>query len=335
MTTKQLTARQARWAEILSQFFFTIMYQPGKDNLKADVLSRQEEDIEAQNKVKGEIRTQSLLRPDQINPQVLQEYTKLASLEEDELDEPLALIDRILQANRKCESLEALRAQAEDGNDQLQLQDGLLTYEDRLLVPDVEGLRADLIRKAHNQVSSAHPGQHKTYLLLQPHYYWRGMTADVKRYVQNCHECKRSHIAWDKTPEQLHPLPIPERPWQHVAMDFKSFPKDKQGFDAIFVVINQLSKQSTSIPCLKTTTAKDMAAMYIDRIYRNHGAPESIVSDRGPQFVSAFGHMIITLSLPFLMIPLACPPFSFCTATNQGLHMTGNVLRLPPQLKKR
>ncbi len=288
MTTKQLTARQARWAEILSQFFFTIMYQSGKDNLKADVLSRQEEDIEAQNKVKGEIRTRSLLRPDQIDPRVLQEYTELASLEEDELEESLGLIDRILRANRESESLEALRVQAENGDDQLQLQDGLLTYEDRLLVPDSEGLRADLIREAHAQVSSAHSGQHKTYLLLQLRYYWRGMTADVKRYVRNCHECKRAHVARDKTPGQLHPLPISERPWQHVAMDFKSFPNDRQGFDTIFVVIDRLSKQSTSIPCLKTTTAKDMAVMYIDRIYRNHGAPESIVSDRGSQFVSAF-----------------------------------------------
>jgi len=119
MTTKQLTARQARWAEILSQFFFTIMYQSGKDNLKADVLSRQEEDIEAQNKVKGEIRTRSLLRPDQIDPRVLQEYTELASLEEDELEESLGLIDRILRANRESESLEALRVQAENGDDQL------------------------------------------------------------------------------------------------------------------------------------------------------------------------------------------------------------------------
>jgi len=113
------------------------------------------------------------------------------------------------------------------------------------------------------------------------------MTADVGRNVRNWHECKRAHVARDKTPGQLHPLPIPERSWQHVAMDFKSFPKHKQGFDTIFVVIDRLNKQSTSIPCLKTTTAKDVAVMYIDRIYRNHGAPESIVSDRGPQFVSA------------------------------------------------
>jgi hypothetical protein len=185
------------------------MYQPGKDNLKADALSRQEEDVETQNKVKGKIRTRSLLRPDQIDPRVLQEYAELAPLEEDELNEPLTLINRILRANRESESLEALRAQAESGDNQLELQDGLLTYEDRLLVPDTEGLRADLIREVHSQVSSAHPGQHKTYLLLQPRYYWRGITADVERYVRNCHECKRLHVVRDKTLGKLHPLPIP------------------------------------------------------------------------------------------------------------------------------
>ena len=46
MTTKQLTSRQARWAEILSQFFFTIMYRPGKENTQADTLTRREQDVE-------------------------------------------------------------------------------------------------------------------------------------------------------------------------------------------------------------------------------------------------------------------------------------------------
>jgi transposase InsO family protein len=71
-------------------------------------------------------------------------------------------------------------------------------------------------------------------------------------------------------------------------MDFKSFPKDAKGYDAIWVVIDRLSKQSFSIPCHKTTTAKDMARMYIKYIYRTKSMPDSIVSDRGPQFVSDF-----------------------------------------------
>src|SRR6266536_2958901 len=71
-------------------------------------------------------------------------------------------------------------------------------------------------------------------------------------------------------------------------MDFKSMPKDKAGYDNVFVVIDRLSKQAVSIPCHKTITAEDMAWLYIVFIYRYFGPPASIVSDRGPQFVSKF-----------------------------------------------
>ena len=65
----------------------------------------------------------------------------------------------------------------------------------------------------------------------------------------------------------LHPLLIPEHPWQYITIDFKSMPKDKAGYDNIFVVIDRLSKQAVSIPCHKTITAKDMAWLYIVFIY--------------------------------------------------------------------
>jgi transposase InsO family protein len=71
-------------------------------------------------------------------------------------------------------------------------------------------------------------------------------------------------------------------------MDFKSFPKDKHGYDTAYVVVDRLSKQSISIPCYKTTIAKDMARLYVSYVYRYRGAPETIVSDRGPQFISQF-----------------------------------------------
>jgi len=53
MIIKQLTGRQARWAEILSQFFFTIIYRPGRQNSKADALTRREQDVEPQDKLKA------------------------------------------------------------------------------------------------------------------------------------------------------------------------------------------------------------------------------------------------------------------------------------------
>jgi transposase InsO family protein len=297
MTTKQLTGRQARWAEALSEYYFMIMYRKGRQNAKADALTRRDDEVQAQNGVKAEYRTHAFLSQDQVDPQVLKDLgievdsqvAEIAPIVEHLLDEPLGLVDRILKGNRESESLDALRTQATSPDPgEFTLEDGLLLYTGRLVLPRTDNLPTELIREAHNQVSTAHPGRNKTYHLLRPRYYWPRMRADIDQYIRNCHDCRRAHVARDKTPGFLHPLPVPDRPWQHVTMDFKSAPKDKHGYDTLFVTIDRLSKQSVSVPCYKTITAEQMAQLYIDRVYRYYGAPDSIISDRGPQFVSAF-----------------------------------------------
>ena len=114
------------------------------------------------------------------------------------------------------------------------------------------------------------------------------MLADVQRFICNCHQCKQVDIPQDKTSESLHSLLIPNWPWQHVTMDYKSQPRDKHGFDNIFVIVDCLSKQSICTLCHKTVTAEDMTKMYLQHIYWYYGAPESIVSDRGSQFIFYF-----------------------------------------------
>jgi transposase InsO family protein len=296
MTTKQLTGRQARWAEALAGYHFTIMYRAGKQNGKADALTRREQEVGLQDSLKTEYRTRAFLSQDQIDPRVLEDLginleadNLIAPIETELFQESMGITDRILQTNRTLPSLRALRTQAGRNTDpSLTLEDDLLLYDGRLMVPQTDNLRTDLISEAHNQVSTAHPGRDKTYRLLRARYYWRGMYSDIDRYIRNCHPCRRADVPRDKTPGFLHPLPVPERPWQHVTMDFKSMPKDQHGYDNVFVVIDRLSKQSISMPCFKTATAQDMAKLYVQHVYRYQGAPETMVSDRGPQFVSAF-----------------------------------------------
>jgi predicted aspartyl protease len=285
MTTKQLNSRQARWAELLADYSFIIMYRSGKENAKADILSRREQDLEPSADLKAYLRTKALLQPEQLDPQV-RDTVEIKALVRT-IQEPPLLVERLLAANRTSESLQALRTQAAQGGD-FSLADGLLLYQGRLVVPTDEQLITDLIREAHDQISSAHPGRDKTIGILSQKYYWKRLSMDVAQYVRNCYACKRSHVPRDRTPGLLHPLPVPDRPWQHIAMDFKSFPTAKSGHDSAFVVIDRLSKQSTSIPCFKTTTARDMAQLYITHVYRYRGAPQTIVSDRGPQFISDF-----------------------------------------------
>jgi hypothetical protein len=65
-------------------------------------------------------------------------------------------------------------------------------------------------------------------------------------------------------------------------------PKDKHRFNSVFVVINQLSKELITTLCHKTATAKDMAYMFITNVYYYKGALETIVLDRGLQFILKF-----------------------------------------------
>jgi transposase InsO family protein len=284
MTKRQLTARQARWAETLSRFNFRIRHRAGKENQKADALTRRRQDVDGQLKATAEFRTQTLLKSGNLDPQVVQEL-HLAPIEDENLD----LIDRILRANRTSETLAEFRNKAsQEGEENWQLQDGLILRKNRLLVPEEDNLRTDLIKEVHEQLSMAHPGRNKTYRLINARYYWPNLRKDIARYIRNCHTCRRTRVPRDLPPGQLQPLPIPERPWQHISMDFKSFPKDKKGYNAVFVIIDRLSKRAYSVPCHKTTTAKDMAQLFISNVYRTHGAPETIVSDRGPQFISEF-----------------------------------------------
>ncbi len=106
--------------------------------------------------------------------------------------------------------------------------------------------------------------------------------ADVERYVHNCHPCRRASSPQDKTPGLLQPLLVPDRPWQHISMDFNSFNKDKHRYNNVLVIMDHLSKESVSIPCHKTTTAKEMASLFIYHVWRYFGPLDSIISDCGP-----------------------------------------------------
>ena len=292
MTTKALSARQARWAEILSQFNFQIMYKPGATN-RADALTRREQELDNQMAVKIALRTQTLLGPEHLDPRIQAELeldraqgTEICPIDTSGLD----FIDELLQANRTASSLHEYREKAmiTAVNNPWTLENGLLKHQDRLVVPKDQNLHTRLITEAHAQLSTAHPGKNKTRKIIGDRYYWPRMTDDIDRYVRNCNDCRRSTIPRDKTPGLLKPLPIPERPWQHISMVFHTVPKDHQGYDTVMLLIDRLGKRPISIPCRKTIDAKEAARLYIQYPFRIYGPPLTIVSDRGPQFISAF-----------------------------------------------
>jgi transposase InsO family protein len=319
MTTKELTGRQARWAELLSRYNFKLMYRAGKANARADALSRIEDDVQRQNTVKREHRTQVLLPADKVDSRIIKELElQLAPITSPEaLTEPgstketgptdpklsydsLQLVDRILQENRASPDLAELRTKAQHETEGIwELRDGLLLRYGKLYVtegtvtPEMP-LRTAIIREAHGQPLSGHPGRAKLRQLLQARYYWPDQGKDLDRYCANCHTCKRSHVPRDKKPGLLHPLPVPERPWQHITVDFKHCPESKAGNNMIALFVDRLGKRPITIPVRDTITAKQLAPLFLLHVVRHVGIPDTIVSDRGPQFVSDFWHEFCT-----------------------------------------
>lgn len=94
--------------------------------------------------------------------------------------------------------------------------------------------------------------------------------------------CKASKDPRDKTPGLLHPLPIPARPWRSIAVDFNKLPEDRSGANNALVTIDRLSKESCTIPCRDSATAKDAARMYYEGPFRWKGLPEEVISVHPP-----------------------------------------------------
>jgi len=122
--------------------------------------------------------------------------------------------------------------------------------------------------------------------LVTRNFWWPGITKEVKRYIEgyNAYQCNKN--CTEQPAGKLIPNSIPEKPWMHISADFITKLPLAQGYNSILVVVDWLTKMVHFIPTTEKTLAEGLARLFRDNVWKLHRLPESIISDRGPQFAA-------------------------------------------------
>ena len=285
-SAKVLTRRQARWSEEINYHKYILKFRPGHQSGKPDALSRRPDYAEGGKA--SEAQPQTLLRP--LSVQNLAATTSLSPSSDiiTEITHSLQHDPAIKGILQTLQSRPNHRDSTQEPDSDYSLKPGsnLLYHHQYIYVPDSEPLKVKILEQAHDAPEAGHPGVLKTLEILQRNFTWPNMKNFVQDYIASCDACQRTKTARHSKYGLLQPLPVPEAPWQSLSMDhITDLPRSKS-FDSVLIVVDRLTKMTHFIKANKTDTARTLAQQFLDNIFRLHGIPKDIVSDRGTLFTS-------------------------------------------------
>jgi len=292
-TTKVLNRRQHRWAEFLQPFNFKVVYREGRLNEKADTLSRRR-DYRPEEGGEPLAVPQKFFGPGQyeqvpVDGHVLLTQQRLRKMTSLTLADTFS--DKIRAAGAADPAYVALQ-KAIEGKKKVKLDvdfvDGLLYVKGRWYIPDSRELKHTIFKAEHDSRVAGHFGQFKTLERIKANFWWPGMAQDVEEYVRSCDACQRNKSTRHKKYGLLDPLEIPNRPWDDISMDFIVGLPASGGHTKIWVVVDRFSKMAHFIPLSTDTPIKEIANIFLREIWRLHGLPSSVISDRDSRFQSKF-----------------------------------------------
>jgi transposase InsO family protein len=155
--------------------------------------------------------------------------------------------------------------------DDLTVEEGLLLYGTRLVIP--EEMRKEILEKLHD----GHQGIVKCRAMAKCSVWWPGVSQQVQSMVENCGTCEKER---KNRPEPLKPSKVPDYPWQTVGMDLFEW----EGQEYLLVV--DYFSRNIELAHLRSSTTSETVINHFKSIFARHGIPEIVHSDNGPQFAS-------------------------------------------------
>jgi len=165
----------------------------------------------------------------------------------------------------------------------LEMHGGLLYRKGRLWVP--EGLFDQVLRSEHDTKVAGHMGQDKTIELVRRNFWWPKMNERILDFVRSCPECQQNKSSQHQPYGLSSPLEQPYAPWQSIAMDFITELPLSEGCDQLWVIIDRFTKMAHFNP-LREKSASHLTKIFAREVWRFHGSPTDIMSDRDSRFTS-------------------------------------------------
>jgi hypothetical protein len=256
------TATQQRWMSKLLGYDFTIEYKKGKENKVADALSRVFEDPGLPG------LTCSLISFP--NPDWLQELKLSYTTDPD----TMILLQKL-----------------KDGSDipkGYTMQQDLILKKGRLYIVKSSPFKRRILHYIHSNPQAGHSGYHKTVQRAKADFYWSGMRKDIRKLIKECSVCQASKVENIHPAGLLQPLPIPDQSWTDISMDFIEGLPISHGHSVILVVVDRLTKYGHFLSLSHPYTAITVANLFFTQVFKLHGLPQTIVSDRDAVFTSSF-----------------------------------------------
>src|SRR5260370_40291247 len=151
-------------------------------------------------------------------------------------------------------------------------REGCLLFHEWKYVPNKGTLQRHTICDHHDHPTAGHFGETKTTELICHNYHWPGLRCMVKDYVKSCTSCACTKAMCHKPYGLLKQLPIPGQPWESISMDFIEQLPALEGFTAILVIVDRLTKQSLFIPTHDMVDAPQLARLFLTHVFSKHGA---------------------------------------------------------------
>ena len=252
-TTKELTRRQSRWSEQLGQYKFEIRYTPGKDNARADALSRRSDYLQGKQPYSHNILKVNQDGSLSANPQ--EEFNHVLQVLRDNQEEfPIEHGKYKVPPEKEEQCIRDHHDSPTRGHP------GIARTTEQMrrnfAFPSMRSKVAAYIKKCDScqrNKASRHPKYGNLQLSRPAEGSWKEVTMDFITGLP-------------KSKEQT----------------------TKHAYDSILVMVDKLTKYCHFIPCNKTITAPELGHLVLDRLIRYHGLPDTILTDRDKLFTSAY-----------------------------------------------